>query len=139
MDDSNKDILQGHTIKFLAAALRTDRQRSMRDADGHGRKTGDCGDTVEFFLAMQEDRIKTISYSINGCINTNACANAVIDLLEGQSLDEAWRLDPEDVADYLESLPADHFHCAELAVGALYLALADVREKQKSPWKKFYS
>ena len=139
MDDSNKDILQGHTIKFLAAALRTDRQRSMRNADGHGRKTGDCGDTVEFFLAMQEDRIKTISYSINGCINTNACANAVIDLLEGQSLDEAWRLDPEDVADYLESLPADHFHCAELAVGALYLALADVREKQKSPWKKFYS
>jgi nitrogen fixation NifU-like protein len=138
MDHSEKDVLQAYTIKFLEAALRTDRQQSMRNADGHGGKTGDCGDTVEFFLMLKEDRIDTISYKLNGCINTNACANAVIDLLEGQSIDKAWGLDPEDVADYLESLPPDHFHCAELAVGALYLALADAREKIKAPWKKLY-
>ena len=139
MDHSQEDILQSHSIKFLEAALRTDRQLVMPNADGHGCKTGDCGDTVEFFLTLKKDRIDSISYEINGCINTNACANAVIDLLKGQSLDKAWSLNPEDVSDYLESLPPDHFHCAELAVGALYLTLADAREKQKSPWKKFYS
>jgi nitrogen fixation protein NifU and related proteins len=139
MDHSKEDILQSHSMKFLEAALRTDRQQPIERADGHGRKTGDCGDTVEFFLALREDRIDTITYEINGCINTNACANAVIDLLEGQSLDRAWGLNPEEVADYLESLPPDHFHCAELAVGALYLALADAGEKQRSPWKKLYS
>jgi nitrogen fixation NifU-like protein len=31
------------------------------------------------------------------------------------------------VADFLKTLPADHFHCAELAVGALYLALASLK------------
>jgi nitrogen fixation NifU-like protein len=138
MDHSKEDILQTHSMKFLEAALRTDRQQSLQRADGHGRKTGDCGDTVEFFMTLRKDRIDTITYEINGCINTNACANAVIDLLAGQSLDKAWGLNPEDVADYLESLPADHFHCAELVVGALYLTLADAREKQKSPWKKLY-
>jgi nitrogen fixation NifU-like protein len=136
MDDSEENARQSHTKKFLEAALRTDRRQFIPHADGHGRKAGDCGDTIEFFLILQDDRIATITYEIDGCINTNACANAVIDLLEGQSMDKAWGLNPEDVADYLESLPPDHFHCAELAVGALYRTLADAREKQKSPWKK---
>lgn len=139
MDHSEKDFLQAHSMKFLEAALRTDRQRPMPHADGHGRKAGDCGDTVGFFLTLQENRIDAVSYEINGCINTNACANAIIELVEGRSMDEAWGLNPEDVAAFLESLPPDHFHCAELAVGALYLALADAREKQKSPWKKLYA
>jgi nitrogen fixation NifU-like protein len=125
-------------MKFLESAFRTDRREKLAHADGHGRQTGDCGDTVEFFLVIRQDRLEHIAYDINGCINTNACANAIVDLLKGKSLADAWGLDPQDVADYLETLPQDHFHCAELAVGALYLALADVRDKQKSPWKKLY-
>lgn len=138
MNDSNESIWQTHSMKFLESAFRSDRQEKLTHADGHGKKTGDCGDTVEFFLMIGGDRIASISYAINGCLNTNACANAIIDLVEGKSLAEAWELDPEDVANYLESLPEDHFHCAELATGALYLALADARDKEKSPWKKLY-
>ena len=139
MHDSQDDIWQTHSLKFLEMAFRADRQEKLQHADGHGRKTGDCGDTVEFFLILKQDRIKSLSYAINGCINTNACANALIELVEGKTMDEAWEIDPEDVSDYLESLPEDHFHCAELAVGAFYLALADARDKQKSPWKKMYN
>ncbi len=139
MHDTKEDIWQTHSMKFLEMAFRSDRQEKLQHADGHGRKTGDCGDTVEFFLMLKADRIRTISYALNGCINTNACANAVIELVEGRAMDEAWELNPEDVADYLESLPQDHFHCAELAIGALYLALADARDKKKSPWKKMYN
>jgi nitrogen fixation NifU-like protein len=138
MDHSKEEILQTHSLKFLEAALRTDRQQPTRHADGRGSKSRDCGDTVAFSLSLRDDRITAITYEINGCINTNACANAVIDLLEGRPLDKAWRLTAEDVAAYLESLPAHEFHCAELAVGALHAALADAREKQKAPWKKLY-
>ena len=138
MHDSKEDIWQTHSMKFLEMAFRSDRQEKIHHADGHGRKSGRCGDTVEFFLILEEGRIRTISYALNGCINTNACANAIIELIEGKSMDEAWELNPEDVSEYLQSLPGDHFHCAELAVGALYLALADARDKQKSPWKKMY-
>lgn len=138
MQDSNEALWQTHSLKFLESAFRSDRQEKLTHADGHGKKTGDCGDTVEFFLMINGDRIASISYTLNGCLNTNACANAIIDLVEGKSLAEAWEIDPEDVANYLESLPEDHFHCAELATGALYLALADAREKKKSPWKKLY-
>ena len=138
MHDTKEDIWQTHSMKFLESAFRSDRQEKVQHADGHGRKIGDCGDTIDFFLMLNEDRIESISYVLNGCINTNACANAIIDLVQGKSMDEAWELNPEDVSDYLQSLPPDHFHCAELAIGALYMALADARDKQKSPWKKMY-
>lgn len=139
MQDPNESIWQSHSMKFLEMAFRVDRQETLHHADGHGKKTGDCGDTVEFFLIIKDGCIETISYVINGCINTNACANAIVELVEGKTLDDAWQLDPEDVSALLESLPEDHFHCAELAVGALYLALADAREKRRAPWKKLYN
>ena len=138
MNDTNHDFWQAHSLKFLECAFRSDRTESLRQFDGHGEKRGDCGDSVEFFIIEKDDRLRTIAYSVNGCLNTNACANAVIDLAEGRTLSEAWNITPEIVAAYLESLPEDHFHCAELAVGAFYLALADVRRTRQNPWKKAY-
>ena len=49
---------------------------------------------------------------------------------EGKPVDSAWQISPEQVSTFLSTLPADHFHCAELAVGALYLALADLTSRQ---------
>ncbi len=139
MHDTKENIWQSHSMKFLEMAFRADRQETLHHSDGHGKKTGACGDTIEFFLMINEDRIETISYALNGCINTNACANAIVELIEGKKLNAAWELNPEDVSAFLESLPEDHFHCAELAVGALYLAMADAHEKQRAPWKKMYN
>jgi len=63
-----------------------------------------------------------VSFRVNGCLNTNACANTVVHLAEGKSLEEAWKVTPEDVINYLETLPRNNYHCAELALGAFYLA-----------------
>jgi nitrogen fixation NifU-like protein len=119
-------------------AFRTDRQETIEKPDGYGEKTGDCGDSVAFYLSVRGDRLHTISYRLNGCIHTNACANAIAEISEGKTLETAWEISPEAVAAYLETLPDDHFHCAELAVGAFYLALADCRETGRSPWKRLY-
>lgn len=138
MSEPDTDFWQSHSMKFLECAFRSDRHETVHRADGHGKKSGDCGDTVEFFIITNRDRLKTISYAVNGCMNTNACANAVIDLAENRTMDEAWEITPEMVSDYLESLPEDHFHCAELAIGAFYLALADAKRNLKTGWKKAY-
>lgn len=138
MNKNGEDFWQDHSLKFLEMAFRSDRREILSNPDGYGKKTGDCGDTVEFFLMNKNDQIASISYNINGCMNTNACANTIVSLVEGKTIDEAWEITPEAVSDYLESLPEDHFHCAELSVGALYLALANAREMMRSPWKKSY-
>jgi nitrogen fixation NifU-like protein len=137
-NDSKGDFWQDHSLRFLEMAFRTDKRARLTRPDGYGKKKGDCGDTVEFFLSLEGERIAAAAYEANGCVNTNACANTVIHFIEGCSLAQAWELTPEKVAEFLESLPPDHFHCAELAVGALYLALANAAELNRHSWKKAY-
>ena len=129
MSEKEFDFWQDHSLRYLEMAFRSDRRETVADPDGCGTRTGDCGDTVTFFLTNRQGRIQSISFETNGCLNTNACANTVCELIEGKTLEEAWSLTPEEIAGYLETLPEDHFHCAELAVGALYLALSDCRRR----------
>ena len=130
--------LNGHTLHFLEMAFRTDKQGRPPQPDGCGKKTGDCGDSIEMFLTVANDRIDTVTFHLDGCMHTNACANTVALLAEGKTLDEAWEISVDQVVDSLQSLPEDHIHCAELAVGTFYLALADCRKTKRAPWKKAY-
>lgn len=129
------EFLQSHSMKFLEMAFRTDRMAPPARVDGRAERIGDCGDSVTISVMLERDRVAAVRFSVNGCLNTVACANAVGELAEGRSVSDAWEIRPEDVANFLESLPEDHFHCAELAVGAFYRALADSR---RSPWKGAY-
>lgn len=138
MSESTFDFFQDHSKVFLEMALLTNRQELMENPDGYGKRTGACGDTVEFFLKVSEGLIQAVSYHVNGCINTNACCNAVAHMIERGSVNAAWGITPETVMDYLETLPRDHAHCAELAVGALYLVLSRYQELNRNPWKKEY-
>lgn len=139
MTDKKFDFWQDHSIKYLEMALKTDRMEPLENPDGEGRHTGECGDTVAMFLKLRETNIAQAAFQVQGCMNTVASANAVAELIEGKPIEDAWELTPERVIDFLETLPKAHYHCAELAVGALYRALSDVRSKQREPWKKIYS
>ena len=132
------DFWQEHSLRYLEMAFRNDRRAIIAQPDGYGKRTGDCADTVEIYLMVRDGRIQSVSYQTDGCMNTNACANTVAELIEGQSVENAWEFTPEDVIDYLETLPAENFHCAELAVGALYQALRNYQDNQRTPWKKLY-
>ena len=132
------DFWQTHSRHYLEMAFRSDRRGTIAHPDGYGKRTGDCADTVEMYLTIRNDRIQSVNYETNGCLNTNACANTVAELIEGKDVTSAWELTPEDVIEYLETLPPQNTHCAELAVGALYLALRNFQEIQRAPWKKAY-
>jgi nitrogen fixation NifU-like protein len=119
-------------------AFRNDRRERVEHPDGYGKRTGECGDTLEIYLSIGKGRIRSVSYETNGCMNTNACANTVAELAEGRKVADAWEVTPEDVVVYLETLPPENRHCAELAVGAFYLALTNWQELQRRPWKKLF-
>ncbi len=133
------DFLQTHSMRYLEMAFRTDKREIIKNPDGYGSRTGVCGDTIEIFLTVQNDCIQSVSYYTEGCMNTNACGNTVALLAEGKPLDQAWEIKPETITDYLETLPPHETHCAELAIGAFYLALSDYQEMRKHPWKKSYT
>lgn len=138
MQKETSEFFQKHSGKFLEMAFKADRRERMADPDGYGKRTGDCTDTVEIFLKAGDGNIAFASFDTNGCVHTVACANTVVEMAEGSTPDDCWNITPEKVAEYLETLPEDHFHCAELAVGALYLALSNLGENRRNPWKKLY-
>jgi nitrogen fixation NifU-like protein len=123
---------------YLEMAFRNDRRTIIANPDGYGKRTGDCADTVEIYLTVRDGQIQSVSYETNGCMNTNACANTVAELIEGKDVASAWGLTPDDVINYLVTLPSENVHCAELAVGALYLALQNFQKFKRDPWKKLY-
>lgn len=138
MAEKKFDFWRDHSLNYLQMAFGHDRHARLQNPDGYGRRTGECGDTVEMFLGIKNGRIQSVSYDTNGCINTNACANTVSHLAEGRTIDEGWEITHENVIDFLETLPEENYHCAELAVGAFYRALANYQELQQHPWKKPY-
>ena len=139
MDDNRFEFFRDHSRQFLEMALRTDRIEKMKFPDGYGKRVGNCGDTVEIFIQVDRRKVKRVTFLVEGCLNTTACCNTVARLAEGESVDLAWEISPEDVAAYLETLPQDHKHCAELSVGALYLALLNYQENNRAPWKRMYA
>jgi nitrogen fixation NifU-like protein len=138
MQQKKFDFWQDHSLHFLEMAFRNDRRTRIEHPDGYGKRNGDCGDTVEMYLCIQQGFIRSVSFETNGCLNTNACANTVAELAEGRKVEDAWEITVDDVVAYLKTLPPENIHCAELAVGALYLALADFQECRRHSWKKLY-
>ncbi|MFP3999725.1 MAG: iron-sulfur cluster assembly scaffold protein [Desulfobacterales bacterium] len=132
------DFFNDHSSQYLEMAFCSDYFETLAAPEGYGKNTGDCGDSVEVFLCEKSGLISQISFRIEGCINTRACANTIAHLVKGKTIGNAWSLTPQDIIDYLQTLPAESHHCAELACGALYRALANLRTNIRDPWKKNY-
>ena len=139
MDQASIDFWQNHSLRFLEMALRNDRREVLRNADGYAKLGRECGDAIEIFLVVRNGRIQSATFETNGCLYAVACANAAVHLAQGLTLQEALALAPETVVNYLETLPLEENHCAEQAIQALRLAIADARENERQPWKKFYT
>lgn len=130
MNQSQSDFYNKHSLNYLEMALRTDRIERIQNPDGYGKRIGDCGDIVEFFLMVEDSRLDCVSFCTQGCMNTNACCNTVAEFAKDKTIDQAWKITPDQVIEFLETLPGEDMHCAELAAGAFYLALSNLAPDQ---------
>jgi nitrogen fixation NifU-like protein len=94
-----------------------------------GAAVGKCGDSIEVSLRIDMGAIADIKVLPRGCVYTLVCASAMSELAKGRDLDHALELEPHDVAEALGGLPADHLHCARLAVNSLGEAIADYYQR----------
>jgi nitrogen fixation NifU-like protein len=95
----------------------------IHDADIHASVDGVCGDNMEMWLKIKDDKIENASFCTNGCGATVACGGMVIDLAKGKTLGEALTIGADIIVEKLEGLPEDHIHCAGLASLALKKAI----------------
>ena len=142
-NNGNLEKIAAHLLKIYSGTvvdhgLRPRNMGELPGADGFARFTGDCGDTVEMWLLVQDDTISRISFRTDGCLATMACGSMVTQLAGGKSPGAARGIRPQDVLTALEGLPEGNRHCAALAVDALRAALRDFAVMKREPWKKAY-
>lgn len=125
-NDKPFDFWNDHSLDFLEMAMKRDFQERVDTCDGYGKKTRDCGDTLEIFLVKKNDVLDAISYDLKGCLFSHACVNTLIKLARHQTVDQAKQITAEDIIAYLKTLPREEGHCATHALGAFRTALADL-------------
>jgi nitrogen fixation NifU-like protein len=86
-----------------------------------------CGDIMEVFLKIDDDKIVDAKFRTFGCGSAIATTSMTTEMVIGMSLDEAMELTRQDVADELDGLPPIKMHCSNLATEALHEAITNYR------------
>lgn len=109
----------------------------IENPDGYG-KVGNpvCGDLMEMFITIGkndkgEDIIDDIKFRTFGCGSAVSTSSMVTEMAKGKTLDEAYKITRQDVADELDGLPPIKMHCSNLAADALQAAIRNYREGAK--------
>jgi Mrp family chromosome partitioning ATPase len=98
----------------------------IKRADCNVRRTGPCGDTVEFWLIGDIDQILSASFTTDGCEDSIRAASQVATMIERKSVDEAKALTEEEVISVLDSFPEESSDCVKLALATARAAIEEL-------------
>ncbi len=85
---------------------------------------GPCGDEMEMYIRIEDDKITEIKVFTTGCIYTKTCGVTLANMVDDKTINEAMDISAKDVKDKNPTIPEDHIHCNILAVSVLYRAIA---------------
>ncbi|BBD07724.1 iron-sulfur cluster assembly scaffold protein [Desulfovibrio ferrophilus] len=97
-------------------------------ANYQGASTGSCGDTIQLFLYIEDDRVCDAGFLTDGCGSSMISGSMAAELALNKHCDELAAISGEAVLEGLggpDCLPEDDQHCAWLAANALHEALGD--------------
>ena len=96
----------------------------IENPDGYGQVGNPvCGDLMEIFITVKEDKIDDIKFRTFGCGSAIAVSSMVTEMAKGKTLDEAMLITRKDVAEELGGLPPQKMHCSNLGADALHAAI----------------
>ena len=121
-----RDLLKksGYSDKAADYYLNRVNVGELSDPDAYAIYTGPCGDTMEFFLKIEDGVIKNASFQAIGCAGAFSSGSALCDIVQGKLLDEAEKIEEDSIIAYLGEIPLQKIHCACLAKRTLRKAIA---------------
>jgi len=142
MDDLQEMILgdmkRMYSEEVIEHAMHPRNVGSISDPDGFALITGPCGDTMQIWLKIRDNRIAEASFWTDGCSTSIASGSMTTELAKSKTIPEVLQINQEDILQALGGLPEDSEHCALLASNTLKEAVRDYLAMKKEPWKKAY-
>ena len=103
----------------------------IEDADGIGEVGNPvCGDMMTFYIKVKDNQLSDVKFKTFGCGAAIAVSSIVSEMAMGKTLEEARKITPALVAEELEGLPKNKYHCSNLGAQALNKAIDDYLKKQ---------
>lgn len=121
-----------YSIKVIEHFMTPQNVGSMVDYDGKGT-FGDpgCGDSLTIYIKVKENIIEDISFLVFGCTASVATSSMTTVIAKGKTIEEALKIEEEDIVEALDGLPESKLHCSNLGVQALRNAIKDYLDKKK--------
>jgi nitrogen fixation NifU-like protein len=87
------------------------------------------GDTVLMTLRIENGVVEDAKFKCMGCAVAIACSSMATEMVIGKSVDEAYRITEQAVADALGGIPEYKMRCSNLAPAAIRQAIDEWRAR----------
>jgi len=106
---------------------------SLEDADGIGQVgNAKCGDIMKMYIKVDNNIITDVRFKTFGCGAAIATSSMATEMVKGKTLEEALKVSNKAVTEALDGLPPAKMHCSVLAEEAVYAAIEDYRNRQRT-------
>lgn len=107
----------------------------LKNPDGIGKVSNPyCGDTMWAYIKVgkqnSKEVIKDVKVKTFGCVAAIVTSSVMTELVKGKPLEQAGKISPKDVENYLGQLPTPKRHCSNLAADALQAAIEDYKNRK---------
>jgi len=117
------------TEKTLDYAKNPRNQGEMEQPTAVGEVSNpDCGDSTTMYLKVEDGIIKDVTFETFGCAAAVASSSILTEMILGKTVEEAYKLTEEAVADELGGLPDKKMHCSLIGIDAMRKAIDNYRK-----------
>ena len=112
------------TEKTIDYAKNPRNQGDMENPTAIGEVSNpDCGDYTIIYLKVEDNIIKDVTFETFGCAAAVASSSMLTEMIKGKTIEEAYAMTEEAVAEELGGLPDKKMHCSVIGVEAMRKAI----------------